>query len=395
MTNWELFKSLSYIDANTLSGAEALQVPAPVSHRKGRTRALLIAAVITLSLLLVGCAVAYAAGWFQRVFSMRSDTPLSEDQIQYIENNERPIAQTQSGHGWSIELKSTISDGTVGYLVFQITAPEGIDLEQYLDPPTVEAKHLSPGNYSYGQRAAYSMAIASIGNLDQEKNYIYMDGGDWISDNDGRANTVLYCMTIRCNKLYPDRPMVLEQPFGKDISFRIRFMGVSVDYTNTAVAESIDAQYAGQEYIVDGEDAAGLFCSDVLTDEQWNFEVTLDADDQFVELITQPTTVLAQVYYYADAEKSSVYPKQEPIGLRSFRLTPFGASVLFDLTPEMHAATLDLFPDAGEQICAVMQDGSRIVFESDGEKFLAQTPIVLDQLDYILLGDGTELHPIG
>lgn len=64
MTNWELFKSLSYIDANTLSGAEALQVAAPVSHGKGRTRALLIAAVITLSLLLVGCAVAYAAGWF-------------------------------------------------------------------------------------------------------------------------------------------------------------------------------------------------------------------------------------------------------------------------------------------------------------------------------------------
>lgn len=394
MTNWELFKSLSYIDSKNLSGAEALQAAAPVSRGKRRTRVLLIAAVITLSLLLVGCAVAYAAGWFQRVFSTRSDTPLSEDQIQYIENNEQPIAQTQSSHGWSIELKSTISDGIVGYLVFQITAPEDMDLEQYLDPPTVEAKHLSPGNYSYGQKAAYSMAIASIGNVDQERNYIYMDSGDWIPDNDGRANTVLYCMTIRCNKLYPDRPLGLEQPFGKDISFRIRFMGVSVDYTNTAVAESIDAQYAGQEYIVDEEDAAGLFCSDVLTDEQWNFEVTLDADDQFVELITKPTAVLAQVYYYADAEKSSVYREQESIGLHSFRVTPFGASIIFDLTPEMHAATLDLFPDAGEQICAVMQDGNRIVLQSDGEKLLAQTPIVLDQLDYILLGDGTELHPI-
>ncbi len=394
MTNLELFRTFSYIDPRNLSGAEALQAAVPVSRGKRRTRALLIAAVITLSLLLVGCAVAYASGWFQRVFSTRSDTPLSEDQIQYIESNERPVAQTQSGHGWSIELKSTISDGTIGYLVFQITAPEGTDLEQYLDPTTVEAKHLSPGNYSYGQKAAYAMAIASIGNVDQEKNYIYLDSGDWISDNDGRANTVLYCMTIRCNKLYPDRPMVLEQPFGKEISFRIRFMGVSVDYTNTALAESIDAQYAGQEYFIDGETAAGLFCSDVLTDEQWNFEVTLDADDQFVELITRPTTALAQVYYYADAEKSSVYKKQEPIGLCSFRVTPFGANIVFDLTPEMHAASLDLYPDAGEQICAVMQDGSRIAFQSDGEKLLAQTPIVLNQLDHILLGDGTELYPV-
>lgn len=170
MTNWELFKSLSYIDSKNLSGAEALQAAAPASHEKRWTHALLIAAAVTLSLLLVGCAVAYAAGWFQRVFSTRSGAPLSEDQIRYIENNEQPIAQTQSGHGWSIELKSTISDGIVGYLVFQITAPEDMELEQYLAPPTVEAKHLSPGNYSYGQRAAYSMAIASIGNVDQTIN---------------------------------------------------------------------------------------------------------------------------------------------------------------------------------------------------------------------------------
>ena len=37
----------------------------------------LIAAAIALTLLLVGCAVAYANGWFQMVFTDRSDAPLS------------------------------------------------------------------------------------------------------------------------------------------------------------------------------------------------------------------------------------------------------------------------------------------------------------------------------
>ena len=349
----------------------------------------LIAALIALTLLLVGCAVAYSSGWFQRVFSVRSDAPLSNQQIQYLESNEQPVGQSQGSLGWNIELKSTISDGTVGYLVFQVTAPNGTDLEQYLNPPTVQAKHLTPGNYSHGKKAAYSMVIASIGSISQEQNYMYLDGGAWLPDNDGQPNTVLYCMSIRCNRLYPERPMGLAQPFGKDISFRIRFMGVCLDYTDTAVGESIDAQYAGQEYFVDGEALAGLFCTDVLTDEEWDFEVTLDADNQFAELISQPTTVQARVFYYADAEQSTAIAKQEAIPLRSFRVTPFGASVVFDLPPDTNGASI--FPDSSSQIYAVMKDGSRILLLDDRDKLLAQSPIVLSQLDHILLADGTEL----
>ena len=389
MTNLELFRALSYVSAENLAGAEALQGDTLAPRRKTGAQLLLIAAAIALALLLVGCAVVYSSGWFQRVFSARSDNSLSADQIQYLESNEQPVGLSQGNDGWNIELKSTISDGTVGYLVFQVTAPIGTDLEQYLNPPTVQAKHLTPGNYSYSKKAAYSMVIASIGSISQEQNYMYLDGGSWLPDNDGQPNTVLYCMTIRCNKLYPEKSLGLEQPFGKDISFRIRFMGVCLDYTDTAIEESIDAQYAGQEYFVDGKALAGLFCSDVLTDEEWDFEVTLDADNQFAELISQPTTVQARVFYYADAEQSTAIAKQEAIPLRSFRVTPFGASVVFDLPPDTNGASI--FPDSDSQIYAVMKDGSRILLLEDRDKLLAQSPIVLNQLDHILLADGTEL----
>lgn len=393
MNAMDLMTGLNHVRDSFVVEAEAFRQGKREVYRLPKKRLWLIAAVIALALLLVGCAVAYASGWFRSVFSARSEAPLSPEQIAYLESNEQPVDQSQESNGWTITLRFTISDGAAGYLVFQVTAPEGTDLEQYLNPPDLGAKHLMPGNYSVGKGAAYSMAIASIGNIDQDRNYMYVDGGEWISDNDGRSNTVLYCMTIRCNKLSPDKPLALEQPFGKDISFRIRFMGVSLDYTNTALEESIEAQYGGQEYIVDGEAAAGLFCADVLTDEEWDFDVTLDADSQFVELITQPTAVRAKVFYYADAEKSTVCAKQEPISLRSFRVMPFGASIVFDLTPDMHAASLE--PDTDAKICAVLSDGSSIAFQWDGDKLLAQTPIILSQLDYILLADGTKLPAPG
>ena len=393
MNTMDILYGLNDVRDSYVIAAEEFRQGKRQVRRLPKKKLWLVAAIVALALLLVGCAVVYASGWLQQVFSMRSDGPLSAEQIDYIESNEQPVRQTQGNQEWSVELKSTISDGTAAYLVFQVTAPQGTNLEQYLNPPSTEAKHLMPGNYSVGKNAAYSMAIASIGNVDRERNYMYIDNGDWMPDNDGEANTVLYCMTIRCNKLYPDRPQTLEQPFGKDISFRIRFMGVYLDYTNTAVAESIDAQHAGEEaYIVGGEEAAGLFCADILTDEEWDFEVTLDADDQFIELITRPIPVQAQVCYYADAEKSTGYMKQEPIALRSFRITPFGASADFDLTPDMNSASLEL--DTDTPVRAVMKDDSSIALQWDGDNLLAQTPIVLSQLDYVLLADGTRLEPV-
>ena len=94
--------------------------------------------------------------------------------------------------------------------------------------------------------------------------------------------------------------MLLEDPFGKDVSFRIRLMGITLEYTNLELQKEIEEKYAGQDYLVDGEEAAGLFCSDILTDEEWEFDVTFDSDNQFMELITKPVFAQAKVWRYAD-----------------------------------------------------------------------------------------------
>ena len=354
----------------------------------------LIAAVIALTLLLVGCAVAYANGWFQQIFSARSETPLSSEQIQYIQNNEQIVGQSQTKNDWTVDLKSTICDGRTGYLVFQITAPDDVDLEQYLNPPTLDDKRLSMGNDSASRKAAYSLAVASIGTVDSERNYWYLASGDWVVDGDGQPNTVLFCMTIRCEKMDPNKPMLLEDPFGKDVSFRIRLMGITLEYKNQELQREIEEKYAGQTYIVDGEEATGLFCSDILTDEEWNFDITFDSDNQFIELITKPIFAQAKVWRYADEKQWDTVDSLEEVQISSFRVTPFGANISYAPKPDAIGISPRIGENVQNAIYAVMKDGSRIQLNLTGNNdtvLQAETPIVLSQLDYILLEDGTKL----
>ena len=397
MTNLELLTALGGISAENLFGAEALQSK-PCVRANGKMkmkRAVLIAAVIALTLLLVGCAVAaYANGWFQQIFSARSETPLSSEQIQYIQNNEQIVGQSQTKNDWTVDLKSTICDGRTGYLVFQITAPDEVDLEQYLNPPTLDDKRLSMGNDSASRKASYSLAVASIGTVDSERNYWYLDSGDWMADGDGQPNTVLFCMTIRCEKIDPNKPMLLEDPFGKDVSFRIRLMGITLEYKNQELQREIEEKYAGQAYIVDGEEAAGLFCSDILTDEEWNFHVTFDSDNQFMELITKPVSAQAKVWRYADEKQWETKDSLEEVQIASFRVTPFGANISYVPKPDAIGISPRIGENLEDAIYAVMKDGSRIKLDVTGTDNMilqAETPIVLSQLDHILLEDGTQI----
>ena len=390
MTGQNLLIGLSYIDRKYIEESEQDFSEKKAKHLSAK-KLWLIAAVIALALLLVGCTVAYVNGWFQQIFSSRSETPLSSDQIQYIQNNEQIVGQSQTINDWTVELKSTICDGSTGYLVFQITAPNDVNLEQYLNPPTVDDKRLSMGNYSANNKAGYSYAIASIGTVDTEQNYWYLDSGDWITDQDGQPNTVLFCMIIRCEKIDPSKPLLLEDPFGKDVSFRIRLMGITLEYTNLELRIEIEEKYAGQDYIVDGEEAAGLFCSDILTDEEWYFDVTFAPDNQFVELITKPVSTQAKVWRYADEKQWEVKDSLEEVQISSFRITPFGATVSYIPKPDAVGISSKLGEDG---IYAIMKDGSRVKLDFTGNSdavLQAETPIVLSQLDYILLEDGTKL----
>ena len=84
MTELELLELLGNVKDSYVAEAHT-----PVQKVRTFRRPLLIAAMITLALLLVGCTVAYVNGWFTDFFAARSEEPLSPQQIEYIQENER------------------------------------------------------------------------------------------------------------------------------------------------------------------------------------------------------------------------------------------------------------------------------------------------------------------
>ena len=85
MTNLELFKALSYVSSDNLSGAEELQntTHVRVSRKRPMKQAVLIAALIALWLLLMGCAIIYARwssgleDWFHPTDTIRQQAEQS------------------------------------------------------------------------------------------------------------------------------------------------------------------------------------------------------------------------------------------------------------------------------------------------------------------------------
>lgn len=359
-------------------------------------RPLLMAAIIALTLFLVGCAFAYVSGLFTDIFAARSDVPLSDGQVEFVEENEQTIMKTQSVNDWTVELKSTLCVGETGYILFGVTAPEEVNLEGYFESQKKDmyAPYITPGNYSMraGHRA---IVIASTGFFDEELNFYWNENGYWEADSDGSPNTLNYVVELRCEKLYPDKENLLKEPFSSDITFQARFFDFTLEYEEQAVRESIEAKLAQQgDSLIDGEELQGLHKSEVLVDGEWIFDVTFrDTTAQTLELIDRSVIVDAWVHRKID-NGTMFYDTThdiEQIQITSFVLSPMGADVKYKEEEEVIGVFLEW--DGNRGVFVVMKDGSQIKLNSDGTGYSwsSEIPIVLEDVDYVLLADGTQL----
>lgn len=402
MTNLDLFEILGNISDSYVLSAQTYAIPRRLSSR----RVLLIAAVVGLALLLVGCTVAaYTQGWFPGIFAAHSESPLSDSQIEFIENNEQIIGEYAEGADWSVQLKSTITDGDTGMILFGITAPEDVDLEGIYELGKAEDtwQRIVPGNESMDldRQRRRTLVLPSCGNVDNEKNFIWQNGGRWEADNDGKANTMDYLVILRCERLYPDKEMLLEDPFGSGITFNIRFLDFVYEYQDPAVWKSIDEKYAGMtDYMVAEEDMAGLYRSEVLAEGTWEFDVSLSIQSNSMELITgEPVMTWGLVTWKLDDEPAFYETGSGIAAVRitSFVLNSFGAAVTYELKEPAISAFIEYQQHNGYTdrfVYAVMKDGSQIPLHTHGtgDQLRAESPIVLSEVEYILLGDGTELR---
>ena len=397
MTSMELLELLGSVKDSYVVDART-----PVQKVRTLRRPLLIAAIITLALLLVGCTVAYVSGWFTDIFAARSEEPLSPEQVEFIQDHEQIIAEAQTKNGWTVELKSAICDGDTGYILFSVTAPDDIDLEGYHGQKYGEDR-IMPGNDTPYLPKRRALVVVSTGFADEEKNFMWQSGGGkggWQEDHDGLQNTMDYLIGMRPEKLYPNREMLLEDPFGPDVEFTVRFDGFALEYEDPEIRKKIDEKYAGMtDYMVEDEDLIGLYNAQLLVDETWEFSVTFENEHpNSVELITEPVMTWALVTWKLDDEPTfyKTGTGLEAVKITSFLLNPFGAAVTYEFEEPVINAFIEyqsMFGYTDRLIYAVMKDGNQIPLHTDsvGTQLTAETPIVLSEVDHILLGSGEKL----
>ncbi len=409
MNGKDIFLGLKHIGTDLIQEAEfgSFSTQAEETESKNRRsfrRPLLIAAIIAMALLLVGCAVVYAKGWFPAVFAAKSKLPLSDSQLELIESNEQIIAETVEDANWNVQLKSTITDGDTGMILFGITAPKNVDLEGIHEKGKSEDtwQRVVPGNESMDldRQRRRTLVLPSSGNVDTERNFIWQSGGRWEEDKDGKSNTMDYLVMVRCERLHPAKEMLLDDPLGPDMTFNIRFLDFIYEYKDAEIQEAINKKYAGMtDYMVADEDMVGLFKSEVLAEGTWEFYVGFGQESNGLELIVgEPVMTWGLVTWKLDDEPT-FYETGSGIAavkITSFVLNSFGATVTYEFEEPAFSAIIEYQSHNGYEdrfVYAVMKDGSQIPLHTNGtgDKLMSESPIVLPEVDYILLGDGTKL----
>lgn len=351
----KLLNALNGIDGKLLREAEETAVTPRKTHRK---LAALIAAVITLTAM---TATAFAsgniAGWFQQYFSKRSDTPLTPGQIEFIEKNEQVIAETQENHKYSLELKSVLADSNSILVTLGITAPTDLPFDDHT-----------------------KIASQGIDFCDRNRKPPQAMGVQIMDDMDGLKNTADLILDFN----------PASWNTGEVWTLYIEELCLDI-YNEAYEQELMTTKYAGQENIMftDAE-AAALHRLVTLAEGPWEFTIDLsNAGSEELELITQPVT--AQSCYGFNPDGTPVF---EEVTITSFVLRPLSATVQTEYTESRSAP--DFTSGGAQPICVVMKDGSSLQLLSDwgmtGTAHLkAASPIILDEVDHILLADGTKL----
>ena len=223
--------SLEFLELlNNVSDKYVAEARTPARKRLSLGRSLLVAAIILMSLLLVGCTVAYVNGWFTDYFSARSENPLTPEQVEFIQEHEQIIQAPQAKGDWTVELKSAICDGNNAYVIFGITAPEDVDLEDTNLSTGADRDRIIPGNASSMVRDpespipfTNSMSTTSVLCISPEYNTVWRDSCRWEPDNDGLPNTLNYVFSITIDKYDPSKEILLEDPFASEIEFQFVF----------------------------------------------------------------------------------------------------------------------------------------------------------------------------
>lgn len=265
-------------------------------------------------------------------------------------DNQPQASNAATQDGYSVALKSVVTDGNVAHITLSITAPEGTIINR-----TVREGHEREPYYI--ETANYDVLTPAEGKLGSGSTCMKPR-----EDGDGLDNTQDFVIEAELSMLDGSKP------FAVGSSWKIRLEDLLHTYYDTE-------RYAMVEKL--------------LAEGEWIFRFTIDeshGDQGELRLVTEPIITRAVYGYKADGT-----PAYRDLTITSFSLHSMSAAVYSecDFAPE-------LTNNGTEAIFAVMKDGSRIQLYSSGgavgvQYLKPEKPIDLNQVDYVLLADGAKL----
>ena len=324
------------------------------NRKPKRTGFRVLVAAALIAALAVTVFAAGNLGWFRQYFEKQSDTPLTSEQIAFIEENEQLVTEPQVQNNCTVELKSFMTDGQYMCMLLGVTAPEGLKIE-----------NAEIGNWGQGiltsetERTLVGSAMTGI-----------ME-----DDGDGKDNTANFVFEAMFEYEETDKP------FDKGTVWNLHIEDLTASCVNEEYLSQFEMVDGG--YVLSGEEAALAYQTLTLAEGIWDYQFTVeDGDFREIEIILDEPIVASTVVGVKPMPDGSYPDYWEDVSITSITLRSMGMTV--NVEEEEFAYT---------ELChAVMKDGSKVELRSYWSKYyFSRTPIVLDEVDHILLADGTKI----
>ncbi len=336
------------------------------------TKALIAAIVITM---LAATASAASFGWFTKFFGGPEN--LNQDQIQYLEENTQTIPAPSDGEetgvqedGYAIRVDSILTDGPSAYIALDLTMPE--EVESPGEGWVMENPHFLD----------FWLCPADQQKPTMEEIIQWSWGVKAFEDGDGRDNTCKLILSMTRNGTQALSSMGQE--------WKLHIGGLEVIWHNYEKEDQVTSEYAGQDYILEGEELHQFLRYETLTDDTWDFVLRLDAaQSDELEFLAQPVALSGyRPAMLGEIQEGSGNDRVGPfeIQLVSLRISPLSYYLQYTAEDPYNAQTVDVGYHT-----LVMKDGTEIdLFPYNGRHSFAQ-PIILEEIDHVLLSNGTVL----
>lgn len=225
-------------------------------------RIALAAAMITLMAITVSASETIQ-NWFISFFADINRGKLTQEQVEYIEENAEPILDSQTHNGWTVQMHSAIRDDTTVYIMFHIEGTEDVDLSRWTDEEGNIQGQVMFGNSLIPLNKTYY--------FDFGEHLWYGGWGEiWQDDGDGlpyTANLVFY--------LEPDVTKDDKEAFGAETVYHFCFEDIAWFWTDLAYQQELEKTMAeeGRSKLTE-EEIKRVHLAETLAEGIWEFEIS-------------------------------------------------------------------------------------------------------------------------